>query len=88
MNAIDMLDDYFIGRALKDFVAVEDSIRAVGKCMDDLSYDSDNVNTLEIASTMLIKLTSSSLLLQDFIACVNDYVDVKQSSTVIEEVKS
>lgn len=72
---VNMISDQFAGRSLKNFTIVEDELREVGKCMDDLSGDIDNVNTLEIASTMLVKLMSMKQLLNDYIQDVQNSID-------------
>ena len=72
---VNMISDQFAGRSLKNFTIVEDELREVGKCMDDLSGDIDNVNTLEIASTMLVKLLSMKQLLDDYIQDVQNSID-------------
>lgn len=70
-----MISDQFAGRSLKNFTVVEDELREVGKCMDELSGDIDNVNTLEIASTMLVKLMAMKQLLDDYIKDTQNSID-------------
>lgn len=76
---VSIISDQFAGRSLKNFTVVEDELREVGKCMDELSEDIDNVNTLEIASTMLIKLMAMKQLLDNYIDDTQDSINQLQA---------
>lgn len=70
-----------IGSAVKDFTLIENDVNEVGKVMDNLvAWDSDELT--ELASTMLIKLSSLQI---DVESMRNNFTDFLVSKGIGDE---
>lgn len=78
MSKQDIIKNALCGSSLINFTAVENSLRAVGECMDEFSNDADGENTLEIGNKMWIKLMSMKVCLDTYIEETKLFLDMLQ----------
>ena len=76
MNKADIIKNALCGSSLINFTAVENSLRSVGECMDEISNDVDGENILDISNKMLIKLMSMKVSLDTYIEETKLFLDM------------